>query len=76
LHIGSKEVISRYEFAVMIANVFGFDSKLLIPVKNREVPGWVAPRPVKGGLKVTLAEKSKIPIYRILDGLKDYRDKV
>ena len=76
LHIGSKEVVSRYEFAVMIANVFGYDSKLVIPVRNKEVPGWVAPRPIKGGLKVNLAEKNKVPIYKIMDGLKDYKDNI
>ena len=76
LHIASKEVITRYEFAVMIANVFGYDSTLVVPVKNREVPGWVAPRPVKGGLKVNLAEKNKVPIYKILDGLKDYKERL
>ena len=76
LHIASKEVITRYEFAVMIANTFGYDSKLVIPVRNKEVPGWVAPRPIKGGLKVNLAEKNKVPIYKIMDGLKDYKDSI
>jgi dTDP-4-dehydrorhamnose reductase len=76
LHVASKEVITRYEFAVMIANMFEYDKKLLVPVNNRSVPGWVAPRPIKGGLKVNLAEKKNVPIYKIIDGLKDYKDRM
>ena len=74
LHIASKDVISRYDFAVMIANVFGYNSNYLVPVDNRDVTGWVARRPRKGGLKTRLAEKVGLPIYTVLDGLKAYRD--
>lgn len=72
LHIGSKEVVSRYEFALMIATVFSLDKSLLKPVKSTEIPGWVAPRPKKGGLKTNLAKKLGIPIYSIKDGLEDF----
>ena len=71
LHIASREVISRYEFALMIADVYGLDKERLKPVKNSQVPGWVAARPKKGGLKVRLAEKLGIPIYSILEGLEE-----
>lgn len=73
LHIASREVITRYEFALMIASVFGFDKSRITPCKNSEVPGWVAERPKKGGLKVGLAEKLGIPIYSILEGLEEAR---
>ena len=73
LHIGSKEVVSRYDFAVMIANVFGYDPKLLIPVDNREIEEWTARRPRRAGLKVKLAQKIGVPIYTILQGLQDYK---
>ncbi len=76
LHIGSKEVISRYEFAIMIANVFGYNPKLLIPVDNNEIEEWVARRPRKAGLKVKLAEKIGVPIYTILQGLQDYKENI
>ena len=71
LHIASKEVISRYEFALMIADVFGLDKKKIKPCRNKDVPGWVAERPKKGGLKVKLAQKMGLPIYTILEGLQD-----
>jgi dTDP-4-dehydrorhamnose reductase len=70
LHIASKEVISRYEFALMVASVFGMDKSKLIPVRSDQVQGWLAERPKKGGLKVTLAQKLGLPIYTILEGLE------
>lgn len=70
LHIASKDVISRYEFAFMIAEVYGLDGSKIIPVKNDQVPGWIAKRPVKGGLKVKAAEKLGLPLYSISQGLE------
>jgi dTDP-4-dehydrorhamnose reductase len=70
LHIASTDIMSRYDFALMIANVFGYDPKLLIPVKNKDIEGWVAPRPKKAGLKVTLAKRLGVPLYSVLHGLK------
>ena len=73
LHIASREVISRYAFAVRIADKFGFDNSMVYPVNNAEVSGWVAKRPTKAGLKVDLAESLKIPIYTINEGLAECR---
>lgn len=70
IHIASKEVISRYEFALMIASVYDLDKSRIKLVKSKNVPGWIEDRPLKGGLKVRLAEKLGLPIYSILDGLK------
>lgn len=74
LHIASKEVITRYEFALMIAFMFGLDKDRLVPVKSSQVPGWVAERPKKGGLRTGLAKKLGIPIYSILEGLEEYKN--
>lgn len=71
LNIASAEVVSRYEFALMIASVFKLDKNLLVPVTNREVPGWIAARPTRGGLKIGLAKKMRVPIYKISDGLRE-----
>lgn len=73
LHIASKEVISRYEFALMIASVFDLDKEKIKPVKSEQIPMWIAERPKKGGLKVSLAEKLGLPIYTILEGLEAYK---
>lgn len=70
LNVASEEVITRYEFALMVASVFGLDKDLLIPVTNKQVPGWEADRPTRAGLKVTSAKRMKVPIYSILDGLR------
>lgn len=74
LNVASREVVSRYEFALMVASIFGLDKNLLIPVNNKYISNWVAERPTKAGLKVGFAKKMKVPIYTILDGLKELRD--
>lgn len=71
LNLGSKDVISRYEFSLMIASIFGLDKHLLNPVSG--VNGWIAERPKRGGLRVGLAQKFGIPIYTIKEGLEAYR---
>ena len=37
LHIGSNDVISRFEFAVLIAKVFNFDEKLITKIKTSDL---------------------------------------
>lgn len=74
IHIGSAEVISRYDFALMVANIFGLDTELITPCGNKDVPGWVAARPTMAGLKIALAKRLRIPIYTILDGLKAWKE--
>lgn len=74
IHIASEEVISRYDFGLMIANVYGLDKELIHPCKNKDIENWVAVRPTKAGLKTTLAKKLRLPIYTVLDGIKHYRD--
>lgn len=72
LNIASKEVVSRYEFAKMVARMGGYSDKVIRPIKSSEVPLWKAKRPVYGGLKVDLAESLEIPIYPIISGLQKY----
>ena len=74
INIGSKEVMSRYDFALTIASIFALNKELLIPCKNQDIASWKAERPSKGGLKTTLATNLRLPIYTILDGLKRLRD--
>jgi dTDP-4-dehydrorhamnose reductase len=75
IHIGSQEVVSRYQFALMVANIFELDKTLIIPCKNDDVPSWVAKRPTKGGLINTNAIKYGLPIYSIYNGLRDLKEK-
>ena len=74
IHIGSEEVVSRYEFALMVASVFGLEKSLISFCRNKDVLGWVAQRPKKGGLKTNAAKRLRIPIYTVLDGIRRLRD--
>jgi dTDP-4-dehydrorhamnose reductase len=69
LHIASSDVVSRYELSKKIADVFGLDDTLLSPISMKNIAGWVAKRPKRGGLNVDLAKRLGIPIYSIMDGL-------
>ena len=71
IHIAGSDVLTRYEFALMIAGVFGYNKEQIIPTK--EIFG-AGNRPAKGGLKTKLAEKLGLPIYSVLDGLKAYKE--
>lgn len=68
INIAGRDVLSRYEFALMIAGVFEMDKKLIMPTNS--VPGRTF-RPKKAGLKLRLAEKFGIPLYSAVEGLKD-----
>lgn len=70
VNIVGSDVISRYDFALIIASIWGYDKTLINPI--REVPGK-AIRPRKAGLKVGLAHKLKIPIHSVIEGLEEYR---
>lgn len=73
LHIASEEVITRYEFAMRIAEKFELDSSCIIPCMNKDVPGWIAERPTLGGLKVDKAKRYGLPIYTINQGLDELK---
>jgi len=72
INIAGSDILSRYEFAVMIANVFEYDTTLITP--TNEVPGE-AKRPVKGGLKLTLAKSLGLSIYSALEGLQELKQR-
>jgi dTDP-4-dehydrorhamnose reductase len=68
VNVSGKEVLSRHEFGLAIANEFGYNTNLISP--TRSVPG-IANRPKKAGLKTELAEKLGIPIFSVYSGLKE-----
>ena len=61
LHIGSDDYMSRYEFALDIAKVFGFDSTLITKIDTdsltQKVKSYIAKRPLHSGLVVSKIEK-------------------
>jgi dTDP-4-dehydrorhamnose reductase len=54
IHLGGPQSISRYNFARLIADVFGFDDKNIVPKLRSELP-MSAPRPENVSLNSFLA---------------------
>ena len=64
-HFGSKEVLSRYTFALKIADTFGLPSGLINAISTVEL-NQAAPRPLKSGLICEkLEQELDIPIFSI-----------
>ncbi len=62
-HFGSKEIVSRYTFALKIADTFGLSSSLINAISTVEL-NQKAPRPMRSGL---ICEKMKNELdYNIL----------
>lgn len=53
-HIAGREIIDRYHFALLIAEVFDLDPGLIARIKTADL-GQAAPRPMKSGLRVDKA---------------------
>jgi len=57
LHLGSRELISRYDLALLVAEVFGLDPGRVEPMMHADL-GRAARRPLHGGLIVRKAEQA------------------
>ena len=55
IHWGDFDWISRYDFAIKMADKFNLQSNLIEPIKTEKL-NQVAPRPLNGGLDTTLAQ--------------------
>lgn len=55
-NVAGSDVMDRYSFALLIADVFGFDRKLIQPIDTASL-GQKAKRPLKAGLVVEKVEK-------------------
>ena len=68
-HFGSKEVVSRYTFALKIADTFGLSSELINAISTVDL-NQAAPRPMRSGLICEKLERELgIPILSIGDEL-------
>ncbi len=54
-HLAGRDIVSRYDFARKLAQVFGFDAGLITPIKTAQLR-QPAPRPLKSGLITLKAE--------------------
>lgn len=66
INIAGSDTITRYEFAIMLANAFGYNPEQVHPISN--APG-IAKRPKNAGLKVGMAKRLGLPIYSVMDGI-------
>ena len=61
LHIGSDNFISRYAFALQIAETFGFEKSLINSIDTqylkKNLKNYIAERPLHSGLKIDKVEK-------------------
>jgi len=55
-HVAGKDILSRYDFALQIADVFQLDPSLIQRIKTTDLQQQ-APRPMKSGLIVEKAEQ-------------------
>jgi dTDP-4-dehydrorhamnose reductase len=59
-HVAGPDLVSRYEFALALAKIFGFNKKLITPVKTATMKQPAA-RPLKSGL-ITLKAQTDLDI--------------
>jgi dTDP-4-dehydrorhamnose reductase len=54
LHLGGRERVSRYQFGLLLAEIFGFDLSLIQPIYQRDLP-MAAPRAADVSMNSTKA---------------------
>jgi dTDP-4-dehydrorhamnose reductase len=68
-NVGTDKIISRYEFAKLIADEWNLDVNLIKPISTKSLKAqnknYIAPRPLKSGLLV----RDKFPKISIRDSL-------
>lgn len=69
-NIAGKDILSRYDFALKLCEVFGFDKKLVSPILTSDL-SQPAPRPLNSGLIVLKAE-ADLGI-KLMDSLESLR---
>ena len=73
-HVVGKTYLSRYEFALQVANVFNLNQHLIKPMLTSDL-GQSAPRPLQGGLySIKLDDIMSSKIHNVLDGLNFLKD--
>lgn len=67
-HAAGGERISRYDFTMVVADVFGLDKGLISPVRMEDF-NWLAKRPVDSSLDVSKISEIKKP-YKVKEAVK------
>lgn len=71
-HVVGPRCLTRYEFSVAVANTFGLDSRLIIPVKTEEMH-YLAKRPLFSNLSTRKLQKEGLKTLDPEEGLARMR---
>jgi dTDP-4-dehydrorhamnose reductase len=75
-HYGGADYLNRYDFALMIAEVFNLDQRLILPIKTAEL-NQLARRPLKGGLITNKIEQTlNINCNKLYDSLLEIKSRM
>ncbi len=73
VNVAGREIVSRYEFALKIAQVFDLDASLINPITSSALK-QKAPRPLKSGLIVDKAINTLgLELSDVEEGLRKYK---
>jgi len=73
VNVAGRDIVSRYDFALEIADVFGLDASLIQPITTEEL-GQKAPRPLNSGLVVDKAvNELGMNLMSMRQGLLEYK---
>jgi len=75
-HFGSDDYLNRYDFAVLIATVFGFDTDLITPATSDSM-SFIGRRPVHSGLKTKkISEKLDVVTLPTIECLQMIKNQI
>jgi dTDP-4-dehydrorhamnose reductase len=73
-HTAGSERISRYKFALKIAETFDFNAGLISPIKMSELKVWTAKRPKDSSLRVDKVKKRiNTELLGVTQGLREMK---
>jgi len=75
-HYGGEDYLNRYDFALMIAEIFNLEKDLISPISTESL-NQPASRPLNGGLKTErIEEKLKIKCHKLIDTLNQIKSRM
>jgi len=76
VNFAGPDYLSRYQIALKTAEVFGLDSKLILPIEIEEYP-LKAIRPIRAGLISSKASRDlKLGFQGLEEGLKEFKSQL
>ncbi len=74
-HVAGSQKLSRYDMALEIADTFGFDRKLITPIKTSDL-NQVAKRPKDSSLKIDKIKKLGIKMSSFQEGIRKVKEQM